>query len=85
MLPEEAIKDTAHGVKVLKKEDLNIIERFASGLSAQDLKGQIANMELFTKLLETEIKNATDELNNRGKLYVKGSMLTAAAVVLLLI
>lgn len=85
MLPEEAIKDTAYAIRVLKKEDLNIIERFAAGLSAQDLEGQIANIELFTKLLETEIKDATDELNSRGKLYVKGSVLTAAAVVLLLI
>lgn len=85
MLPCEAVKDTAHSLHVLSGEDLRIIERFAEGLIAHDCTGQLSNIELFSQSLKGEIKNAGDELASRGTLYVKGSILTAAAVVLLLI
>lgn len=85
MLPCEAVKDTASSFHVLCAEDLRIIERFSQGLIAEDCTGQLSNIELFSESLKTEIKNAADELASRGKLYVKGSILTAAAVVLLLI
>lgn len=85
MLPGEAVREAARALHSLNSEDLRIIERFANGLCAQDCKGQIANIGLFIKSLDTEITHATNELNTRGKLYVKGSILTAAAVVLLLI
>lgn len=85
MLPSEAVKDTALSLHILTKEDLRIVTRFADGLSAQDCKGQLANIELFAEALKTQINSAVAELDTRGKLYVKGSILTAAAVVLLLI
>ena len=85
MLPCEAVKDTARSFHVLKAEDLRIIERFAEGLIAHDCAGQLSNTEFFTQSLKGEIENAIRELNSRGKLYVKGSILTATAVVLLLI
>lgn len=84
-LPEEAVKDTAYNIHVLNSEDLRIIQRFARGLCAQDCQGQLSNLGLFIKELEGEISHATDELNTRGKLYIKGSILTAAAIVLLLV
>lgn len=85
MLPCEAVKDTAYSLHALTGEDLRIIERFAEGLLARDCTGQLSNIELFSESIKTEIKNAANELDSRGKLYVKGSILTAAAVVLLLI
>ena len=39
----------------------------------------------FIKSLEISLENAKDELEKRGKLYIKGSILAASAVVLLLI
>lgn len=85
VLPCEAVKDTARSLHLLTEEDLRIVERFAEGLIAEDCRGQLANIELFSQSLKAEIKNAGDELASRGKLYLKGSILTAAAVVLLLI
>lgn len=85
MLPEEAVKETAHSLHVLTQEDLSIISRFAKGLCAQDCQGQLSNLGLFISSLESSIKSAGEELETRGKLYVKGSILTAAAIVLLLI
>ncbi len=85
VLPCDAVKDTAFSLHVLSGEDLRIATRFAEGLVAQDCAGQLANIERFAEALKEEIKNASLELNSRGKLYVKGSILTAAAAVLLLI
>lgn len=85
MLPEEAVRETAHNIHTLNSEDLQLIERFALGLCAQDCKGQLANIRLFINELDGKIAHATNELNTRGKLYVKGSILTAAAIVLLLV
>lgn len=84
-LPEQAVKNAAQKLHILKEEDLRITERFAKGLCAQDCKGQLANISLFIKNLDGQIKNASAELDTRGKLYVKGSILAAAAVVLLFI
>lgn len=83
--PSEAVKDTALSLHMLTGEDLRIVERFSEGLSAPDCKGQLANIELFAEALKTAISNAARELDSRGSLYVKGSILTAAAAVLLLI
>lgn len=84
-LPEEAVKDAARSFHILKKSDLSLIERYAAGLSALDLKGQLSNTTYFCQSLEKNISEAENELNTRGKLFLKGCMLTAAAVVILLI
>ena len=85
LLPEEAVKDTAHELHFLKKEDLGIIERFASGLCASSCDGQLSNLGVFKSELEKMLEDAAGELNLKGKLCVKGSILVAAAIVLLLI
>lgn len=85
LLPEEAVNESAREFPSLTAEDRRLISRFAHGLGATDCKGQLSNLELFTNDMEKALAVATAELNTRGKLYVKGSILTAAAVVLLLI
>lgn len=85
LLPEEAVKNTAYESHFLKKEDLEIIERFASGLRASSCDGQLSNLGVFKAELERVLEEAAGELNLKGKLCVKGSILTAAAIVLLLI
>lgn len=83
--PSEAVRNTVFMYHCLKKEDRDIIFRFADGLTAQDCSGQIANVELFLKEIEGSINNASAELNTKGTLFVKGSLLISAAMVLLLI
>lgn len=84
-LPEEAVKNTALKTEALRREDLIIIERFASGLCASSCEGQLSNLSVFMAEIEEKLTEATSELNLKGKLCVKGSILTAAAIVLLLI
>lgn len=84
-LPCDAVIDTASSYRCLKNDDLYIIQNFAKGLSADDCEGQLSNIRLFIKSLEISLENAKDELEKRGKLYIKGSILAASAVVLLLI
>lgn len=84
-LPGKAVNNAADSFRALNSEDRNIIMRFAAGLSADDCKGQIANIELFLKELEHNIDNASSELAQKGSLSVKGSILSALAVVLLLL
>ena len=84
-LPEEAVKNVAYQLHFLKKEDLRIIERFASGLCASSCEGQLSNLAVFKAELERVLEEATGELNLKGKLCIKGSILAAAAIVLLLI
>ena len=84
-LPEEAVKNTASKIDSLKKEDLIIIERFASGLCSTSCEGQLSNLAVFMDGIEKNLSEASAELNVKGKLCVKGSILTAAAIVLRLI
>jgi len=84
-LPSEAVRNTAFVTHCLKKEDKDIILRFADGLCAYDCNGQIANIELFLREIEDRIECASLELKTKGTLFVKGSLLAAAAVVLILI
>lgn len=84
-LPSEAVRNTVFLTHCLKKEDKDIILRFADGLSACDCNGQLANIELFLREIEGSIEEALGELKTKGALFVKGSLLAAAAVVLILI
>ncbi len=83
--PCDAVAERARECISLKKEDTDMIIRFAEGLGANDCDGQIRNTELFLKELEENIKDASGELETKGKLCVKGSLLIAAAIVLVLI
>jgi len=85
LLPGEAVNESAASYHILTDEDKQCIARFAKGLCAEDYKGQLSNLDLFIKDMEKALNQATTELNTRGKLYIKGSILTATAVVLLLI
>ena len=84
-LPEEAVKETACDLQCLTGEDAEIIERFASGLSATSCEGQISNLAVFITGIEKQLEKSENELGSKGKLFVKGSMLVAAAIVLLMV
>ena len=83
--PEAAVIESASAISSLNKEDMNLILRFAKGLNADDCKGQIDNLMLFKSGLDKQLTHAVNELQSKGKLYIKGSILTAMAVVLILL
>ena len=85
ILPSEAVSETLEKYSSLKEDDKNIIRRFARGLGAEDCDGQISNVELFINGIKGSLSDAEAELRSKGGLYVKGSILTATAVVLLLV
>ena len=85
LLPEDAVNESMAEFPSLKEDDKRIISRFARGLNAQDFAGQISNLELFSEDIKRNISHATQELDTKGRLYVKGSILCAMAIVLLLI
>lgn len=83
--PEDAVIESASAIPSLTGEDMNVIRHFAKGLNADDCKGQVDNLILFKSGLDKQLTHAANELQSKGKLYIKGSILTAAAVVLLLL
>lgn len=85
LMPSEAVREARRSIGVFTKEDKEIIERFADGLCAQDASGQMANLSLFIKELDINIEHAQNDLNTKGTLFVKGSILAAAALVLIII
>lgn len=85
VLPSDAIKMRANKLHRLDAEDKECVFRFADGLCANDCDGQIRNVELFIKELEKRMEKADAEFLTKGKLFVKGSLLAASALVLMLI
>lgn len=85
LMPSEAVLQASESVSFFTKEDREIFERFANGLCAQDTMGQLTNISLFIKELDTSIERAQNDVNTKGTLFVKGSILTAAALVLMII
>ena len=83
MLPMEAVKEACRESRYLSERDC--IHRFAEGLGAGDCKGQLANVEMFISEMDRCVDHAEKELGTKGALFIKGSILTAAAVVLLMI
>lgn len=85
MLPMEAVKEACQKSRHLNEMDRECIHRFAEGLCAGDCKGQLANVEMFISEMDRCVDHAERELGTKGTLFIKGSILTAAAVVLLMI
>lgn len=84
-LPRQAVESVLGGYGGLTDEDRYCIFRFARGLDATDRDGQLSNLEIFIKDMEKALSSAETDLLTKGRLYIKGSILTAAAVVLLMI
>ena len=84
-LPAEAVKEACRKNRCLREVDRECIQRFAKGLCAGDCKGQLANVEIFISEMDRCVDHAQKELGTKGTLFIKGSILTAAAVVLLML
>ncbi len=67
---EEAIEETKPELN-LKEEDVNVIKMLAKMLGNTDIEGQISQIEITEKLLETQIGEAKEEKDKNQKLYQK--------------
>ncbi len=83
--PKEAIKTALKPLEAFSLDDRLVIEAFAENLSCEDLKGQIANLEMFIASLNENIKLATTESSNKGKLFCYGGVLTGIGLVIVLL
>ena len=85
LLPMEAVKEACRSNRFLSKRDRECIHRFAEGLGAGDCKGQLANVEMFISEMDRCVDHSDKELCTKGTLFIKGSILAAAAVVLMML
>lgn len=85
VLPSVAVRNAADSETCFSKEDAEIIYRFSDGLCSENCDGQMRNLEIFLSETQKNIDNATTQLDTKGKLFIKGSLLTATAIVLILI
>ena len=84
-LPTDAVIKAAENNRYITERDREIFRGFASGLSAADCEGQLANIKLFCQRTAAAISDAEDDFNTRGKLIFQGSLLCGAAVVIVFI
>lgn len=83
--PKDAIKTALKPIEAFSLEDRLIISTFAENLSCEDLKGQIANLEIFIASLNENIKQSTAESANKGKLFCYGGVLAGLGLVIILL
>ena len=81
---EEAIEETKPELN-LKEEDVNVIKMLAKMLGNTDIEGQISQIEITEKLLETQIDEAKEEKDKNQKLYQKLGTTIGLGIVILLI
>ena len=81
---EEAIEEAKPELN-LKEEDLNVIKMLAKMLGNTDIEGQISQIEITEKLLETQIGEAKEEKDKNQKLYQKLGTTIGLGIVILLI
>ena len=85
MLPSEAIKNAVDSESFFNENDRDVLYEFSNGLSADDCEGQISNFRLLSERLKPLIKNASDEAAKKGRLVLEGSILAAAAIILIIL
>ena len=85
MLPPDVVKKITDDTLCFCEEDRILLYRFSDGLYSEDCNGQIRNTEIFLSEIQKNNENACRALETKGKLFIKGSLLIAGAVVLVLI
>lgn len=81
---EEAIDEATPQLN-LNKEDLNVMKMLSKMLGNTDSEGQISQIEITEKFLETQIIQAKEEKDKNQKLYQKLGTTVGLGIVILLI
>lgn len=69
----------------LNKEDINTIKRLGKLLGKTDVEGQVSEIKLVKKFLETQIDKAEIECNKNEKLYRTLGVVSGMGIVIILI
>jgi stage III sporulation protein AB len=69
----------------MNKEDIEVLKGFGKLLGKTDLSGQVSQIELTNKFLETQIEKAEQELRVNAKLYKTLGAVCGLAIVILLV
>ena len=67
------------------KEDTSILNEFAAGLGDSDLSGQIANIQLYTEMLEKNLIESENILKEKSKVTLSCSLFGSLVILVLLI
>ncbi len=85
LLPCEALKKATDEAMYLKDEDRAVINSYAENLNAEDLGGQIANVNLFLENLRLCIRDAEEEYHSKNRLYKSGGAIAGLGFIILLL
>ena len=69
----------------INNEDKEIIKMFGKLLGKTDIKGQLGQIELATKLIEKQIEKAEIEKNKNFKVYKAMGMITGIGICIILV
>ena len=78
---EEAVKESEN---YLSKEDKNILKTLSKLLGQTDAEGQISQIQITQKFLETQLKEAQEQKEKNEKLYSKLGTTIGLAIVIIL-
>ena len=78
---EQAIDES---ITNLKDEDKHILKTLSKLLGQTDTEGQISQIEITEKFLDTQIKEATDEKQKNEKLYTRLGTIMGLVIVIIL-
>lgn len=79
---EEAIEESQNNY--LTKEDKQVLKTLSKLLGQTDIEGQISQIEITQKFLETQIKEAQEQKEKNEKLYSKLGTTVGLAIVIIL-
>ncbi|MBQ6794558.1 MAG: stage III sporulation protein AB [Clostridia bacterium] len=85
MLPADALKKACGDLKELNEADRSVINAYAENLYAEDIGGQIANVNLFLENLRGCIRNSEEEYHTKNRLYKAGGTIAGMGIIILLI
>ncbi len=69
----------------LSKSDISILNEFSAGLGDSDLSGQIANIQLYTEMLEKNLLESENILKEKSKVTLSCSLFGSLIILVLLI
>lgn len=69
----------------LKQEDYKLLIEFGTLLGTTDIEGQINHIDLYSRMLDSNINNSESELKQKSKLYKLLGLFSGLTVALLLI
>lgn len=71
--------------KVLSKDDIRLLSDFSKTVGTADEQSEQKNIEMYTKLLQTNIEKAKDDIAQKSKLYRTLGLSLGLVIAILLI